>query len=112
VAQNHVANANILISNGTTNLVARGVNGTVNALSVSVLVTQGASAGVAQLMLQDGRPITVWTDVINAAANAVVNPRIELSGLSMRFFNGLDLVVISSSLGGGPITANIYYSSP
>ena len=112
IEQNHANVAGIPISNGTTAIVNPPINGTLNTISISVEVNEGATAGVAQLNLNDGQGHALWAGTINAAANAVQTFPFNVTGLSLRFFNGINLVVGGSSLTGGLTIVNVYYSTP
>jgi hypothetical protein len=106
VAQNHAGVVGVPLSNGTTPIVAPPITGTLNTLSMSIDVT---TAGQAQFNLNDGAGHVVWVAVFNFAAGA--QTPIELSGLSVRFFNGLNLVIANSTMAGS-IVVNCYYSTP
>jgi hypothetical protein len=111
--QNHATVTGIAVTNGTTQIIPAGVNGTLNLFSLSFPVTQGASAGIASLILADGAGHTVWNGVINVPASSVQNFQFTLPDLSLRFFNGLQFIVASSSLTAGtPAVVNVYYSVP
>ena len=112
VEQNHANVAGIGLAAGTTAIVPAGVNGTLDTFSISVEVNEGAAAGVAQLQLNDGAAHALWSGTINAAANAVQTFPFNISGLSLRFFNGINFVIAGSTLTGGLAIVNVYYSTP
>jgi hypothetical protein len=111
-SQNHAGIAGIPTANGTTAIVPPNVSGTLNTLSLVIDVTQGASAGTAQISLVDGTGAYLWAYVVTIPASTTLNIPVNLSGLTKRFVNGLSLVISSSTLTGGQITANVYYSTP
>ena len=107
-AQNHVSLAGLTLANGTSTIIAAGINGTLNTLSLSV--SQNAAAGTAILAFVDGTGRTVWVTLIElqAAQNSIP---IELPSLAVRFVNGLSLAISSSTL-TGTIQVNAYYTTP
>jgi hypothetical protein len=111
VNQNHASVAGITLANGSTPIVSAGTSGTLNTISVNVEVAQGASAGVMNIGLFDGAGNTVWEGLVNAAANSEVTVPNNVSGLSLRFSNGLNCIIQSSNLNGFA-TVNVYYSTP
>ena len=109
--QNHANIGAVNLVNGTTPVVAAGINGTLNTISITAAITEGASAGNAIVQLFDGLGRELWLGLINAPANGVVDPTFPLTGLNIRFVNGVNLVVSSSTL-TGTLVANLYYSQP
>lgn len=113
MAQNHASLTSIPPqTNGTYGVVGPGINGTINTMSLSIDATAGASPGTFQLTLQDGSGAVLWADIISIAANSTQNIPINLTGLALRFRNGLSLIVSSSTVTGGAIVINVYYSTP
>ena len=96
--------------NGSTVLVASTVSGTLQAFDVNVDATV---AGNATVQLIDGNARVLWGRpyVFNATDQ---NFDTALSGLRLRFFNGLRIVVSNSSFSGvqAVVTANVYFSLP
>jgi hypothetical protein len=111
-AQNHANVSGVPLTNGSTVIVPAGVNGTLNTLSVTISVAAGAAAQSAAVNLYDGSGKLIWAGNPAVAANSVVSIPYNLVGLALRFVNGLNLVVSSSSLTGGYIVVNAYYSTP
>jgi len=101
-----------LQTNSTTQVVAAGVTGTLNTISMSLDMTAGATAGAVQLNLNDGTGKVLWVNIYNVPANTTVNYPVELTGLSLRFVNGLQFLVINSTLTSGVGVVNVYYSVP
>ena len=110
--QNHANIGAVNIVNGTTPVIPAGVNGTLNTISLSAAITEGAAAGTAIVQLFDGLGRELWLTVINAPANGVVDPTFPLTGLNIRFVNGVNVVVSSSTITGGTLVINLYYSQP
>lgn len=105
VEQNHGQVVGGSVVNGTTTLVGAGVNGTLNTISINI----GASAtGSCDIELIDGVGKALWINTFQAPENAFVN----LTGLAIRFQNGINLVVAFSTMTVGAIVANVYYSTP
>jgi hypothetical protein len=107
VAQNRVGVLGQALANGTTQLVPAGINGTLNTLSVSLTFS---AAGNCQLALTDGTGANLWANYFTAPAGSTNYP-IDLTGLNLRFQNGLKLVVSLLTAAGG-IDVNAYYSTP
>lgn len=104
--QNSVAITGVLIAASTTPLIANTVSGTVNTLSLSIAATGSGNFGVS---IQDGTGAVLWANFFDAPGNFPV----DLSGLNVRFRQGLNLVV--SGISGAPtgaIDANVFYSTP
>lgn len=112
VAQNTAATGQIGLANGSTPVVAAGISGTLNSVSIVVNATAAASLGVITLILQDGTGKTLWRGAIEVLANQTVTIPINLPGLSLRFSNGINLVMTGASNISGYVTANAYYSTP
>ena len=114
VEQNHAFAAGIPVINSTTPIVPAGITGTLNTLSLSITLAAGAAAENIELNLVDGSGRTLWINVYTLPAGATQNFPVELTGLSLRFVNGLNMVVSSSTFaaGSGLIVANAYYSTP
>jgi hypothetical protein len=110
-------NANVagitITANSTTPIIAAGVNGTLVGMSVNVSATGGASAGIANLSLADGSPKTLWATQIEAPINTAVNVPNDLSGLNLKFTNGINLVIANSlNFAFGSVLVNLYYTVP
>jgi hypothetical protein len=113
-AQNNVAITGINAAvNGTTPLVASTINGTLNTLAISVDLTAGATAGGVQLSILDGLGAAVWANFFSVPASSTINIPINLTGLNLRFRNGLNLVVTASTnITVGAVDVNAFYSTP
>jgi hypothetical protein len=107
-AQNTAQVVGLPLANGSTQLVPLGVSGTLNTISVSLNLS--ATAGNVQLALYDGSGKQIWAGFYVAGA-APSNTPIQLTGLSLRFTNGLTLGVSNLTTTGG-IDVNVYYSQP
>ena len=110
--QNHAAQGGIGPGNGTTAVVPAGVSGTLNVLSISFDVTVGATAESGAVSLIDGTGKTLWTNLFAVGANATSNFDPTIGGLAIRFVNGINCVVSSSTFTSGFIVVNVYYSQP
>lgn len=110
-AQNHSGFTGGTVVNGSTVLVPAGINGTLNVLSLSITIT-APTTGVSNLnvSLVDGTGRTLW--VKNYSATAPAEWSENLSALSVRFTNGINVVVQFSTATAGNIVANSYYSTP
>jgi hypothetical protein len=108
IAQNHASVSGVPLTNNSTQLIPLGVNGTLNTISMSVAM---ASAGNANVALQDGTGKILWQNTYTAAV-AGGDADVNLSSLSLRFINGIAVVVTLSTFTAGAIIANAYYSTP
>lgn len=112
VAQNIGSVAGITTANGSTAIVPATVSGTLNSISISFNLSGVSAAGAMQITLRDGTGKNLWTGEISVqAAPTEINP-IVLNGLSIRFVNGVNIVVGNSNIVGGFIIANVYYTTP
>jgi hypothetical protein len=111
-AQNHASVTGVPLSNGTTSVIPAGVTGTLNTISLVISPTAGASPGVIVVALQDGTGRVVWSSAIELPAGETQTIPIDLTGLSLRFVNGLNLVLSGASNISGWMFGNIYYSQP
>lgn len=105
-AQNVAFAGTVSLANGTTPIIPAPTTGTLNTVMISA---QATSAGQAVINLVDGTGRFVWSTIVEFTAAGTEN--FPLSGLSIRFFDGLNIVVGSSSLTGNLIV-NLYYSTP
>lgn len=112
--QNNVAVVGINPTvNATTQIVPATVSGTLNTLSLSIDLTAGGAAGAVQLSLIDGLGAAVWANAFIVPINTTLDIPVNLTGLNLRFRNGLQFVVSGSvNLTGGNVDVNAYYSTP
>jgi hypothetical protein len=101
-------------SSGSTQLVAAGINGTLEAVSVGGFIVGGGTGGSITVDLVDGGGNTIMIGVRGTDTSQFQNMNIfELSGLQVRFTNGLQLVWTTV---GAPVScflnANVYYRTP
>jgi hypothetical protein len=107
--QTSEAVANISMTNGTTQIIPAGVNGSIHGFLITL---EFADVGSALLALVDGAGTTIWTDTVTAGAQAV-GQTISVTGINLRFVNGLSLVVSNSTMPGSNIASvNVFYTSP
>jgi hypothetical protein len=107
--QNNAQAIGIGIAAGSTVLVPATISGTLNTLSLSVDLTGGT--GNMTVTIQDGTGATLWAAIYTDATTAQNIP-INLSGLAVRFKNGLNLVIVGPGTITGFIDANVYYMTP
>jgi hypothetical protein len=112
-AQNNAAVAGIPLANGSTVLVPAPISGTLNTLALSITANGGASGGNVTVEVQDGMGALIWANGYTLAATQQLDLPINLSGLNVRFRNGLNLVIFGV---GGTLTGvtdvNAYYVTP
>jgi len=114
-ASNNVALGGIsALANASTPLLPATVSGSINTIGLSIELNGGAAGGSVQVSLQDGTGGVQWMNFFSVPANGVVVFPVNLSGLNVRFRNGLNLVVSASSglIAPSNIDVNVYYSSP
>jgi hypothetical protein len=104
-----VSGVNIAL-NGSTVVIPAGISGTLQGFSLTIFVP-AAATGFCLLSLIDGSGAQLWASFVNGSPAAQSIP-VTQAGLGLRFFNGLNFVVGSSSLTGGNAVINAYYSVP
>lgn len=102
---------NIQLENGTTQLLASTVSGTLNGFVITVNFAQ---TGVAQLVITDGSGAVLWHDgVSGTSGNSQV---VTVSGLAIKFVDGLSLTVSGATFPaagtGGVANVNLFYTTP
>jgi hypothetical protein len=110
--QNTAAAIGLPLSNGSTQLIPAGINGTLNSASMTIVPTGGASLGVVTLTLQDGAGRNLWTGTFEVPAGVTQSFPVNLSGLFLRFQNGLKVIVSGATSVSGWATINVFYSVP
>jgi hypothetical protein len=111
--QVHASTAGISLSvNATTAVIPAGTSGTLTGFSLPYTATGGAAAESAFVSLVDGSGQTLWTGAITVAAGQTITNTVTVTGLRLRFMNGVNLVVASSTIASGIIAPNLYYSVP
>jgi hypothetical protein len=112
VLQNVGSVVGITTANGSTPIVSSTISGSLNTASISFNFGGVAAAGQMQILLEDGTGKILWTGEISVLATpAEINP-ILIPNLSIRFVNGINIVVVNSNIVGGAIIANLYYTTP
>ncbi|PWT78040.1 MAG: hypothetical protein C5B60_01795 [Chloroflexi bacterium] len=107
-SQNSAGISGIPITSGLTSLVASPLSGTLNTIALQIDAT-AATPQTLTLSLQDGTGATVWIGYYQIGTSGVNIP-VNISGLNVRFRNGLSLGVQTSGAIAGAIAANVYYS--
>lgn len=97
-----------LTTNSTTSIIPPPTSGTVNGFSIVIGGVTAAVTGACTLQLSDGTPKALWIGEISAGDTGPFT----LSGLHLRFANGLNLLVSSTSLSAGAVFVNVYISVP
>jgi hypothetical protein len=112
VEQNHASVSGVALVNGSMPVIASGINGVVNSISITIDAVSGAGGGAAQVSLIDGQGRFVWFTAPTLPASASNTFTYNPSGLSVRFVNGLNLSIASNSFTAGTVYCNVYYSTP
>jgi hypothetical protein len=110
--QNTAAITGINIANGSTPIVPAPKSGTLNAASIVIDYVIPAGGGGLQMALQDGAGALLWTSTFHAPVSTSGVQHFEISGLAVRFINGLNLIVINSTIVSNDIIVNAYYTVP
>lgn len=107
--QSHAVVSGIVMTNGTTQLIPATINGTVQGYDLDFATP---TAGAAAVLLQDGKGNVLWARFLQFTTTELALSS-SLSGLRLRFFNGLSLVIQNSTLpAGSSANCNIYYAIP
>lgn len=117
VTQQLVANTSSIVINGnsTTPLIAAGTNGTLQGINVNVTAPTPTNAFNVNLLVRDGSLRTLWTGNVaqNNSGAGFVAALVDLSRLSIRFENGINLVQTGGPVvTGGAVDTNLYYKTP
>lgn len=93
---------------GTTPIVPPPTSGTLTGFNIML---ESGVVATANLSLVDGTGRVLWSVEVTLQANS--NTPVTVTGLNIRFFNGLNFVV-SGPTGGGPtvVNVNVYYGVP
>lgn len=106
-----VASANIV--NGNTQLVAAGVNGTLQALNVNVNSLTPPANFTASIQIKDGTGALIWSgNVSNTTTGNVVAELVSINGLNIRFVNGLIITIGGAAAASGQFNVNAGYITP
>lgn len=109
--QSHAGVSGIgLAANSVNPLIPAGIVGTLQGFAITLFIPAGAT-GAATISLQDGTGAGIWATFANGAATEQT-VQINQSGLRLRFVNGLNFVVASSTLSAGNAVATVYYAVP
>jgi hypothetical protein len=109
--QNHEAATGIAAANASTPIIPAPTSGTVNTISITADMI-ATTAAFASLALIDGTSALIWVTEVSLQSGEQVFP-FNLTGLSIRFNDGLNFVVSGASgWGASSIAVNVYYSTP
>lgn len=97
------------IANGTYPVIGSGINGTLNGFNIPWTAQSGI--GSVSISLVDGTGRQLWYGIIYGTTT-LQNGTFTQTGLTLRFRNGINLVVGGNTLAGGTVSANLYYSVP
>lgn len=111
--QNAAATGIALNANATTAVIAAGISGTLTGFSVNISCSAGAAAAFVNVSLADGTGKTLWSVNIEVPINQSTNMPNDLSGLNLKFSNGVNIVVFGSTgVSNGFVVTNLYYTVP
>jgi len=103
----------VAIANGTTQLVAAGVSGTLEGFQLIVAVNNPAATFNASIALIDGLGNNLWYGNVSFPTATYQTVPFTVTGLAKRFYNGIRMVLTNVTGGAGStISPNIYYSVP
>jgi hypothetical protein len=101
-----------LSANASTPVVAAPTVGTIEGLQGNVS-SASTTAGTCVVQLQDGRPLVLWETTVTVPAGSQTYQLVAISGLRLRFINGLNLVVSgTTAITSGGLNLNVYYAVP
>jgi hypothetical protein len=98
-----------------TAIVPPPTTGTLQGFTLAIDVETGAAPPVqhVNLSIQDGTGAVLWAQGYQFNASVTGQTlSIPVTGLKLRFSNGLYLAVIGTTMTGGAATVNVYYSVP
>lgn len=98
----------------TRQLVAAGINGTLEGIVLSGFMYGSATGGTITISLDDGAGNKIMTWVFGTGINGFQNfPLTGLDGMQVRFVNGLSLNwTLANAPNGTFLGANVYYRTP
>lgn len=96
-----------LAANGTTAVVPAGINGTLQGFTVTV---NAGSTGTATLQLVDGTGKVLLARAIDMAQGD--SQVITVTGISVRFANGLNFIVSNAAFTAAAADASVFYTTP
>ncbi len=96
-----------LQTNGVTQVVPAGINGTIEGININI---SAAGAGSAVISLVDGASQIIYQ--MTLALTAAQNVNIPLTGLNRRFKNGITCQISGTTFTGTWVVVNVYYSRP
>jgi hypothetical protein len=107
--QNHAGISGANLVNGSTVLIPAGISGTLN--TIAMTLDGGSVAGICNVIFSDGtgKQLYVAAPQFPASGAPLV---FNIPGLNLRFINGVNFVVSSSTLTGGLAIVNAYYTVP
>lgn len=99
-----------LAATAITQIIPISISGTLNGISVS-LTAQETTSGLAGVLLQDAVPNDLWGGNI-CSAGAGANVMACLTGLKIRFIDGVKFNVTNSTIASGSAWVSLYYQVP
>lgn len=99
-----------LATNATTVIVPPPISGTIQAFTL-VITSNEAADGAAEFRLIDGTGRVLYQQTIAVPAG-IFTVTVPVSGIRVRFTQGLSAVVSLSSITAGNVAVNLYYSVP
>ena len=99
----------IPVAAGTTQIIASGINGTINGMLITLNFS--ATEGM-ELQLIDGAGNLLWQETASGIAGA--SEVFPISGLHIRFVNGVHLVIsnVVGTAGNAQVNVNLFYTTP
>jgi hypothetical protein len=98
-----VAGVSIAVT-GSTVLIPAGVNGVISAFSITY---SGVATGAAAIALQDGTGRTLWLGAVGPPG-----PPMAVTGVMLQFVNGVNVVVVSTTIAATAAYVTLYYGVP
>jgi hypothetical protein len=110
--QQHASSAAIPLVNGNTQVIPVAISGTLTGIQVIADQVAGATAESFNVTLIDGSGAVLWFNNFRVPANADGSVPIVIAPIALRFFNGVIANIAFSTVTGGFLSVNLYYTTP
>lgn len=108
VEQQSASVGDLTVATGTTDLVAAGINGTLEGIFINFTFGSGAASAVWELVDGETTPKVIAAGNVSNADNSPVS----IAPITVRFINGLKLVMTLTGAAGNQMAINLYYRTP
>jgi len=115
ITQNHASTGSVSPVAGTVPVIAAGISGSLQSISLTLDLTAGAAAGILGVALNDGAAHGLWFTQVTVPASTTQNFIFNPTGLNTRFINGVNMVLTVTPVGAfssGSVYCTAYFSQP